>query len=418
MTRRTAIIGAVAAATLAVSATPAWADGIRDSQWHLAFLNVAGAHRLGQGQGITVAVVDSGVDASHPDLAENVLSGIDVVGDGDGRLDVDGRGTALAGLIAGHGHGASGRPDGVLGAAPGARILPVAVTNRPGQYGDPDVLADGIDAAVARGVRIICIGRGLPASPRLERAVAAAVRADVVVIAPLANRPGESFLPWPAAYPGVVAVAPLDRAGTPVMAAGAAANRTPSPGPSPLGGAPAPASAPVIAAPAPAPVIAALATAPVIAAPGVDLITTDTRGGYRIEAGTGAAALAAGTVALILGLYPQLPADQVIRRLTVTATDRGPAGRDGDYGHGVLNPQRALAEVVPPPTAGPRPSAAAAPTPPATVAAPTPPPAEGRALPAFDSTDWRRWMVATPLVAFMVALAFYSAGGRRRRVAR
>ncbi|HET8680530.1 MAG TPA: S8 family serine peptidase, partial [Micromonosporaceae bacterium] len=186
MRGRAALTAGATALLLFAAVPPAYADGIRDAQWHLGFLDVAAAHRTSQGTGVTVAVVDSGLDATHPDLAGAGLPAVDAtrVPDALTQSDVDGRGTALAGLVAGHGHGGSGTapaspgpgtgpgaspgtgpaigPDGVLGLAPGARILPVVITTRPGQYGDPDVLADGIDLAVAGGAKVICVGRGLP----------------------------------------------------------------------------------------------------------------------------------------------------------------------------------------------------------------------------------------------------------------
>jgi len=387
--RRAAVLLATVAVALSATATPARADGIRDSQWHLRFLDVAGAHRLSEGAGVVVAVVDSGVDPSHPDLVGSVLPPLLAPGVAV-PSDVDGRGTGLAGLIVGHGHpattstGTSG-PDGVLGVAPKARVLPVVITSRPGQFGDPDVLADGIDLAVAGGARVICVGRGLPATPRLEQAVAAALASGAVVVAPMANRRGESFLPWPASYPGVVGATPLDRTGAlfPSPSVGSTPVSSATPGATAL---PAPSSPP----------------GKDVAAPGTDLVTTDSGGGYRIDAGTGAAALVAGVAALVRARFPDLPATEVIRRL---GNERG-----------VLDPVGALTRAVARPapsassTAGPRvlpgPPLTAAPV--ATVAAPAVGPA------AFDTGDWRRWLVALPLLAFLAALLIFAFGGRRR----
>src|SRR5439155_13056847 len=110
---------------LAATATPARADTTRDAEWHVAYLNVSAAQQLSQGQGTVVAVVDTGVDAHHPDLVGNVLPGTDYFDPVDkiGWIDAYGHGTAMAGLIAGHGHNGGG----VLGIAPKAQILPVRV---------------------------------------------------------------------------------------------------------------------------------------------------------------------------------------------------------------------------------------------------------------------------------------------------
>src|SRR5262245_59063427 len=101
-------ISHIAAATIVVAGPVlALVDGTRDSQWHLEFLNVTDAHSLTQGDGVVVAVIDSGVDAEHPDLVGNILLGADIVagGVGNGHGDTDGHGTAMAALIAAHGHG-------------------------------------------------------------------------------------------------------------------------------------------------------------------------------------------------------------------------------------------------------------------------------------------------------------------------
>jgi hypothetical protein len=252
------------------------------------------------------------------------------------------------------------------------------ITTKPGQFGDPDVLADGIDLAVSRGATVICVGRGMPSTPRLEQAVAGAIAAGIVVVAPTGGRAGEAFLPWPAAYPGVVAVAAVDRAGNPV-------GRPASP--------------------------------PTLSAPGVDLVTTDARGGYRIEAGTGAAAVVAGAVALVRARFPQLAAPAAVERLTGTSSDRGAPGKDEEFGFGVLDLASALTRAIPTQPAVPTPTpsqtrlAPVAAPPTATPAVAAPPP---EIVPAFASRDWRRWLVVLPLIAFLVGLGFFAVAGRQR----
>ncbi|WP_441349208.1 S8 family serine peptidase, partial [Streptomyces sp. NTH33] len=106
----------------------ALADGIRAQQWGLDALHTQEAWRTTKGKGITVAVLDTGVEADHPDLVGNVLPGKDMIGFGARRGDPAWavHGTAMAGIVAGHGHG-PGNADGVLGIAPEAKILPVRV---------------------------------------------------------------------------------------------------------------------------------------------------------------------------------------------------------------------------------------------------------------------------------------------------
>src|SRR5690554_338269 len=117
----------VAVALLVVGAAPpvAWADQVRQAQWYLRFLEIDRVHKITQGEGVTVAVIDTGVDADHPDLAGAVRPGADFAirkaTPPDGRVDKDGHGTAMAGLIAGRGRGGQG----ILGIAPKATILPI-----------------------------------------------------------------------------------------------------------------------------------------------------------------------------------------------------------------------------------------------------------------------------------------------------
>src|SRR5258706_7885893 len=160
-------------------AAPAYADGIRDDEWHLTSLKVAEAQERTRGDGVVVAVVDSGVDATHPDLAESVLPPVAADGNTDAaRFDPDGHGTALAGVIAGQGHGAN-REHGVLGVAPGAKVLPVvfragASPDATGKSVDADQLAAGIEIATRRGAKVICVGYSVAGNERLRQAGIAA----------------------------------------------------------------------------------------------------------------------------------------------------------------------------------------------------------------------------------------------------
>jgi len=298
----------LAAATIA-PAQPAVADDIRDGQWHLHFLNIAEAHRHSQGEGVIVAVIDTGVDATHPDLADAVLPGTDLTarGRGDnGHTDVDGHGTAMAGLIAGRGHGPNA---GALGIAPKATILPVRVRTR--DFTNSHT-TEGIEWAVRQGAKVLCIASSTEPDLDLQRAVEAAIRADVVVVAAAGNRPDDQTVPFPAAYPGVIAAAGVNQHGNHAE-------------------------------------ISVTGPEVVLAAPAVEIHTTYLDGGYAVGVGTSnATAIIAGAAALVRAKFPDLTAPQVIHRLTATATDKGPPGRDDQYGHGVIDIVKALTADVPP----------------------------------------------------------------------
>ena len=297
--------------TMVLPATPARADSVREAEWQLGFLDLARVHQISQGDGVTVAVLDSGVNGNHPDLAGNVLQGVNVFPGhpGNGWEDADPHGTAMAGLIAGHGHGAN---DGVLGVAPRAKVFPVLL-DAGLTKGNASELAAGIDQAVQRGAQVISMSTGVPGgSSELRAAVERAEQANVVLIAATGNLPeDQDGVAWPARYSGVVAVGAVDRNG--VHAA-----------------------------------ISVTGPQIMISAPGVDVVSTSSGNGYQKGTGTSdATAIVAGVVALIRSKYPNLSATEVIHRLTATARDAGTPGRDPEYGYGIVNPYAALTADVP-----------------------------------------------------------------------
>jgi type VII secretion-associated serine protease mycosin len=283
-------------------------DGVRSTQWHLDFLSIAQAHQLTTGTGITIGLIDTGVDSTHPDLEGSILRGIvlDPSGQGDGTTDRSGHGTAMAGLIAGHGRGSSG----VLGIAPASKILPVVDTASGGPT-SPDLTADGINWAIDHGATVINVSASGGPTVKLQNAVERAIRDDVVVVAAAGNAPSP-IIGFPANYPGVLAVGASDQTG-------AVAN------------------------------VSARGSGMVLLAPGVDIMTTRLNSTYGTGTGTSdSAAIVSGAVALVRSRFPQLSAVEVVHRLTATATDRGAPGRDVEYGYGVLNVVAALTADVPP----------------------------------------------------------------------
>nr|WP_204033461.1 S8 family serine peptidase [Micromonospora qiuiae] len=285
------------------------ASKIRNKQWHLDFLGISSAHAISRGDGVVVAVVDTGVDP-HPDLRSNLLSGANVIPgeSGDGRQDRDGHGTGMGGLIAAHGQ----TPDkGALGVAPEAKILPVRF-KIDGPHGEAGGLAQSIGYATQNGARVISISSTGAPGAEVQQAVQAAAQADIVLVAAAGNQPDDQHIGFPAAYPNVIAVGGINRDGRHAD-------------------------------------VSVIGQEIDIVAPAVEIYSTGINGGYRVGTGTsGAAAIVAGAAALIRAKYPYLPADEVAHRLTATAIDKGPPGRDDQYGYGVIDLVAALTADVPP----------------------------------------------------------------------
>ncbi|MFJ5779625.1 type VII secretion-associated serine protease mycosin [Streptomyces sp. NPDC093094] len=320
-TARTALLGSLLAASLAlVPPTAAHADSIRGEQWALEAMHTDEVWRTTKGEGITVAVLDTGVDASHPDLVGNVLTTKDMVGFGAGRGDRAWarHGTAMAGIIAGHGHGPGGA-DGVLGVAPATKILPVRVIL---EDGDParakarksrgNALADGIRWAADQGADVINLSLGDDSKsahpePAEDEAVQYALKKGSVVVASAGNG-GEKgdHISYPAAYPGVIAATAVDKFGT---RASFSTRRW-------------------------------YAT---VSAPGVDVIIADPDRKYYEGWGTSAAAaFVSGAVALVKSAHPGLTPAQIKKLLEGTARNAPEGGRDDSRGFGFVDPAAAV----------------------------------------------------------------------------
>lgn len=319
---RTAAVALLAAAfaVLPATTTPAYADTIRARQWGLDALHTSRAWQTTRGEGVTVAVLDTGVDATHPDLEGSVLTGTDLVGFGASRGDRAWarHGTAMAGIIAGHGHG-PGSEDGVLGVAPRVRILPVRVilegtdkSRDKARKTRGTALAEGIRWAADHGADVINLSLGddsESAHPDAgeDAAVQYALAKGVSVVASAGNG-GEKgdHISYPAAYPGVIAVTAVDRYGT----------------------------------------HAAFSTSrwyATVSAPGVDIVIADPDRRYYEGWGTSAAAaFVSGAVALVRGAHPDLTPAQVKRLLVDTARSRPKGGRTDQKGYGTVDPAAAI----------------------------------------------------------------------------
>ncbi|EWC60577.1 subtilase family protein [Actinokineospora spheciospongiae] len=321
----TVLLAPTASAQQSVPALPATSDAClpapqgsaTDVPWAQKQLAPQRVWPVTRGAGVVVAVVDTGVDSSVPQLSGGrVLPGIDVITPGGGRADSDcyGHGTFLAGIIAARTEAGTG----FAGVAPDATILPVRVAtsaekDKPGAL-TPTGMARGIRAAVDAGARVINVSASTTApSAELAAAIDHAAAKDVVVVASASNgaRDGDPVT-YPASYPTVVAVGAVD-------AAGARADFS--------------------------------QTGPYLSlvAPGVDVVSTGPKGpGHWQGSGTSyAAPFVAGTAALVRAYRPTLTAAQVKHRLEATANHPAAALPDPGLGWGTVNPMAAVTAVLP-----------------------------------------------------------------------
>ncbi|TBR21970.1 hypothetical protein EPO15_08930 [bacterium] len=152
------------------------------------------------GAGVKVAVIDTGIDKTHPDLAANYAGGYNAVEPGAEPMDDHGHGTHVAGTIAGSGN----EGKGALGVAPRARLYAVKVLNKEGG-GTNAVIVDGIAWAVQNGMKVINMSLGGPSSTVLKKAIQKAYAAGVTIVAASGNDP-EAPVSAPASYPESIAV--------------------------------------------------------------------------------------------------------------------------------------------------------------------------------------------------------------------
>ncbi|MEV0587357.1 S8 family serine peptidase [Nonomuraea sp. NPDC050310] len=303
------------------SAAPASADDVRGSQQVVIdTLALPRAWQITKGAGVLVAVLDSGVDPRHRDLAGSVTVGKDFTvganppGVAPSRL----HGTYMASLIAGHGHGPGGG-DGVIGVAPEARLLSVRVIledEEPGfttfnsEERFENVVAKGIRYAVDQGADVINMSISKELATKEERAAVRYALAKGVVLVAAAGNDGEGKkvapYSYPAAFPGVVSVAATDRG----LRRASFSNANPS---------------------------------VLIAAPGVDILGAGPGDQYWVGQGTSqATALVSGVAALIKAEHPKMSPALVAQALTAGATGDGYTTKTG---FGVVNAARSLAEA-------------------------------------------------------------------------
>ncbi|MFD3725991.1 type VII secretion-associated serine protease mycosin [Streptomyces sp. NPDC058671] len=313
-----------------IASVPAHAESIRDRQWHLDAFGAEKIWQLSTGKGVTVAVIDSGVDRQSPDLRGQVLKGRDFAPDeaGDEFTDYTGHGTTMAGLIAGTGEANGG--DGAFGLAPGAKILSVRV---PGSDGGKQsqteanrefnrVMPEAIRFAVDSGAKVVNISQASPEdSPQLTDAVKYALDKGALVFAGVGNSGDKrNSRQYPGATPGAVGVGAVDKKAThiPISQHGPQVD---------------------------------------FVAPGKDTLAACADNRVCTSSGTSnATALASAAAALIWSKHPDWTNNQVLKvMLNTVAKPSGGEKRSDFIGYGVIRPLRALQTPGDPGPAGVRP---------------------------------------------------------------
>ncbi len=322
-----ALTAAACAVAAGSEAAPARADSVRDAQqWVLDAVNAPAAWPVTQGQGVVVAVIDSGVTPTVSDLAGSVVSGPDYSGVSTKPSDINWgmHGTWMASLIAGHGHDGD---NGISGVAPRAKILSIRVLpdkkdpafrqyeHEPSRRGQR-ALARAIRYAVAHRAGVISMSLGYGSVSRVVRsALQSALAHKVVVVASSGNsgdtssNQARAHAPYsfPADYPGVLGVAAVDQNGDPAN-------------------------------------FSSDNLSVQVAAPGAQVPAQGNDGQYWLVSGTSpACALTSGVAALIKSVYPRLSPALVVRAITSSAQDRPAGGYDDQVGFGTVDAAAALA---------------------------------------------------------------------------
>lgn len=278
-------------------------DPYLGSEWHLAKIGTASAWDSSQGAGITVAILDSGVDAAHPDLAGQLVPGWNFYENNSNTADVYGHGTKVAGAAAAAIHNAVG----VAGVAGGAKIMPIRVSGSDG-YATWSGLTSGIAYAADHGARVANASfLGVSSSASVQNA-AQYMKSKGGLVTVSGGNTGvlESYTKTTSMIP----VAATD--GNDVRTSWSSYGD-------------------YIA----------------LAAPGAGIWTTTNGGGYGAVSGTSfSSPVTAGVIALMMAANPTLPSTQVESLLFATAVDLGPAGRDAYYGYGRVDAAAAVSAAL------------------------------------------------------------------------
>lgn len=271
------------------------------AQYALAKLRLPEAHTLAHGVDVIIAVIDSGIDVKHPELANSIAASFDALGSSEGPHV---HGTGIAGAIVAHAR--------LMGSAPAARILAIRAFGavKSGAESTTFVVLRSLDYAAAHGARIVNMSFAGPKDALVERGIAAAAAKGIVMVAASGNAGPKSPPLYPAANPNVIAVSATDAQDKLF----AASNR---------------------------------GSYIAVSAPGVDIFLPAPDEKYQMTSGTSfSAAYVSGLAALMLERNPALKPDEVRAILTKTARDLGAPGRDDLFGAGEADAFAAVSAVT------------------------------------------------------------------------
>jgi subtilisin family serine protease len=269
-------------------------------QYSLSKMRLPEAHALAKGSNIRVAVIDTTIDAQHPDLAGTVMATFDAIGKPDKPHS---HGTGIAGVIAAHGR--------LMGVAPSVTVLAIAAFTSLGSKGSSMAILTGLEYAGTSGADVINMSFAGPSDPEMQLKIATLRKKGAVLVAAAGNAGPQSRPLYPAAYPDVIAVTATDADDKLFDKA----NR---------------------------------GTHIAVAAPGVSILAAAPGESYQMQSGTSfAAAQVSGVAALLRERNRQLDPAAIRRILTSTARDLGPAGHDDQFGSGLVDAFSAVSSATP-----------------------------------------------------------------------
>lgn len=269
------------------------------SAWHLATTQAPAAWDHATGSGITIAILDGGVESTHPDLASHIVPGWNFYDNNSNTSDVNGHGTKVAGVAAAVGNNGVG----VTGGAWNAKIMPLRISDPAGSLTYYSIIANSLTWAADHGARVANISYAISNVASVQNAAQYMRNKGGVVVASAGN---SGLYDASISTPAIITVAATDSADQRASWS---------------------AYGPIVD----------------VSAPGVGIWTTSVGAGYGAYSGTSfSSPLTAGVVALILSANPALQPSQVDSILSSTADDLGAPGRDDFYGHGRINAYRAV----------------------------------------------------------------------------